>query len=669
MKEKPPFRKTARQERRPSLVLLARLVATMGALSSAIATPPSTEQQVQALVFKLGFNGDQKEKADACRELARIGTADAVAPLAALLGDESLSHMARYALETIPSSAVDKAFRNALGKLNGRQLVGVIGSVGVRRDAKAVGPLTKLLRDSDPDVAPAAARALGKIGNASAAEALQMALPGVSPANQPAFCEGLFQCAEALDRKGERKQAIAIYDQVRSVQGPQQLRIAALRGAILARREKGWALLLDSARSQDFEVFQAAMRISAEVPGAEVTRLLAAELAALPADHQVLLAQTLGWRLDPAALHALFDAARTGPKPTRVAAIRAIAQIGSTSAVPVFEALLGDSDSEISQLAQESLASLQGKQVDDAVMTMLSNPNVKRRLTGMELVVRRRMIGAVPELTAAAGDLDSKIRVFAEQRLGELAGPDQLPTLLRLLERATTPEDIEASEQALTMVSLRAPKADACAADLAAHLPRVGSAQQSALLRVLTAVGGTTALETVRAAVDKSDLEVRATAVRSLSSWNSADAAPYLLALLSKGAATSDKLLLLRGYLRLAALPDLPADKRLDMCRKAAGLVHRPDEKRLLLAALGGIPSAESLASIAPYLDDAETREDAATAAVTISETLLQGSDAGKVAPKLAEYLEKVTQVTGNDGLKKRAQSLLELAQSKGSAK
>ena len=136
------------------------------------------------LTAVLKSDAPQKEKADACRELARIGTKDAVAPLAALLSDEKLSHMARYGLETIPDSSVDKALREAAGKLQGRMLVGVVGSLGVRRDTKAVKVLTKLLHDSDNDVAQAAARALGSIGTPPAAKALLDALPGVSPANQ-----------------------------------------------------------------------------------------------------------------------------------------------------------------------------------------------------------------------------------------------------------------------------------------------------------------------------------------------------------------------------------------------------------------------------------------------------------------------------------------------------
>ena len=106
----------------------------------------------------LKSDASRKEKADACRLLARVGTRECVPVLAGMLGDENLSHMARYALEAIPDALVDKSLRHALGKLQGRPLVGVIGSIGVRRDVKAVDALAGLLANNDPDVAQAAAR-------------------------------------------------------------------------------------------------------------------------------------------------------------------------------------------------------------------------------------------------------------------------------------------------------------------------------------------------------------------------------------------------------------------------------------------------------------------------------------------------------------------------------
>ena len=121
--------------------------------SLAATPPPATAEQVKKLVAVLQSDANQKDKADACRELARIGDKAAVAPLAALLPDEKLSHMARYGLETIPSPEVDKALREAAGKLEGMQLVGVIGSIGVRRDTKAVSLLAELLHSPDNAVA------------------------------------------------------------------------------------------------------------------------------------------------------------------------------------------------------------------------------------------------------------------------------------------------------------------------------------------------------------------------------------------------------------------------------------------------------------------------------------------------------------------------------------
>src|ERR1039458_8869534 len=104
-------------------ILVLALLFTFAASPFAKAAQPTAKDQVAKLTAVLKSDAPQKEKADACRELARIGTKDAVAPLAALLSDEKLSHMARYGLETIPDASVDKAFRDALPKLHGRQLV------------------------------------------------------------------------------------------------------------------------------------------------------------------------------------------------------------------------------------------------------------------------------------------------------------------------------------------------------------------------------------------------------------------------------------------------------------------------------------------------------------------------------------------------------------------
>src|SRR5215472_6492777 len=85
------------------------------------------------------------QKAIACKKLASVGGKDAVQPMAALLSHPQLSCYARFGLEPNPDPSADEALRDALPKLSGRLKIGVITSIGVRKDAKAVDILAKLI--------------------------------------------------------------------------------------------------------------------------------------------------------------------------------------------------------------------------------------------------------------------------------------------------------------------------------------------------------------------------------------------------------------------------------------------------------------------------------------------------------------------------------------------
>ena len=225
-----------------SLACLAALWLVGGAAFGGQDAKEAAKGRESELLAVLKSSSSEKDKADACLELARIGTKDSVAPLAALLGDEKLAHMARYALEPIPDASVDDALRDALGKLQGRPLIGVIGSIGVRRDVKAIDSLCKRLKDQDAGVVQAAARALGSLGTAAAVKPLEDALAGTQAGNQDAFYEGLFRCAEGLSACGQPTAALAIYDRLNQPQTPRQVRDGASRKARILRQEKGMTI-------------------------------------------------------------------------------------------------------------------------------------------------------------------------------------------------------------------------------------------------------------------------------------------------------------------------------------------------------------------------------------------------------------------------------------------
>lgn len=649
---------------RITVVLVLGLL-LVGAVPSWAQTVAAKQDEGKLIAVLKSNDASHKDKVDACRQLAIIATKEAIPVLATLLSDEQFSHNARYALEPIPDAAVDVAFRAALGQLKGRPLVGVIGSVGVRRDARAVKSLAAFLSDSNPLVARAAARALGDIGNAPAAAALQQQVGSASAITKLHMCEGLLRCAEALAAEGNRDKAVAIYDKLRSLEAPHQVRAGALRGAILTRGGDGLALLREHLGSGDYILFSAAVQTALEMPGREVTVALATALDKLPADNQILTMQTLGARGDAEALPALFRTAKSGAEPVRIAAIKAIAQIDHVSAVPVLADLLGADSRPIADAAQEALGSLTSSSADTVVMDMFESSDTGKRLLALELMARRRMTTAVPVLLKASSDTDTKVRPAAIKMVGELGGPDQLAALLDVLMDLRSSGDLEAARQALSDVCGKADAPESCAGRLIRRLERVRSAQKIVLLRVLSGIGGRDALQAVRRTVADSAADVHAAAIRALGSWKTTDAAPHLLTLATEADTPGDKALCLRAYLGMAARRDLPVKQRLAMCRQAVSLVQRDDEKRLLLGTLSNINSTDALTVIAPYLNDAGIRQEAVMASLKIAERLLKGRDSGKQAPKLIAPLEKVTQVVTGEDLSRRAKELLQQAKTK----
>lgn len=180
------------------------------------------------LIAVLATAAPQAAKGTVCRALKTIGTAASVPALAALLADEKLSHMARYALERIPAPEAGQALLAALPKTTGKLKIGVISSLGARGEDAAVAPLQALLADSDPACAQAAAHALGAIGSLAAAKVLVTTKP--SAGDKAAIADASMACAENLLASGNKVTAKATYEKLLGSSPSEVVKLAATRG-------------------------------------------------------------------------------------------------------------------------------------------------------------------------------------------------------------------------------------------------------------------------------------------------------------------------------------------------------------------------------------------------------------------------------------------------------
>lgn len=166
-----------------------------------------------------------------CRKLSTIGSAACVPALSAFLVKPEHSHMARFVLQQISAPEAAKALREAITKVDGKTRIGIVTSVGARRDSAAVKEIAAQLKETDPALVKAAALALGDIATPEAVDALRSSLGAVT-GNAGSVVDALLHCAESYLKANKPGDANAIYASLNQQSQPRLVRLAATRGML-----------------------------------------------------------------------------------------------------------------------------------------------------------------------------------------------------------------------------------------------------------------------------------------------------------------------------------------------------------------------------------------------------------------------------------------------------
>jgi uncharacterized protein len=235
-----------------------------------------------------------------CQQLRLIGGAPQVPLLVKMLEKPATADLARLVLQSMPGEAAGKALLGALTQTRGDALVGVINSLGARREAAAVAPLSKLLGEPEANIAVAAALALANIGNQEAADALATAKPAAAFA--PKLLEAQLLCAQRLVENGSPVRAEAVYRKLEASNPPLNVRMAVLAGLVKASPQAALPSLLAALQFGAPQLQGLAADLARHLPGPAVTSALAQQAAKLEGPPCILLLGALAERGDAAAL-------------------------------------------------------------------------------------------------------------------------------------------------------------------------------------------------------------------------------------------------------------------------------------------------------------------------------------------------------------------------------
>ena len=579
--------------------------------------------------------------------LWKIGTVRAVPSLAKWLPDEKLNDVARYALERIADPAAGKALREALPVAKGKSLIGIINSLGERRDREALPTLKSLATADDAEIANAAIVALGKIGNCDAITALR-ALPNKSLL--------VYQSLLAAEQLKKDQCGIAAQDILRLVLKDADLPLPARLAATYRLLSGNPILILESLRSEDADLRALAARF---VRDSTINlSLLVGEVEKLPTPGQTLLLGALADRREKTLLPVLMRAATAPDAEIRLAALRAFAPLeGNAEAALLLAKTIARGASKAEKdAARASLAALRGAAVDEAIIAALPAAELDVRRELVYALGQRYHKSAKPLLFKIATDPVSNAQDSALNALGEVSGPEDYPAIVKLLLETQNNALRGPAENLVIRVARLVPGEAERTGALIAGLNGAPVETRISVLKVLGALGGAAALGALRADLSNADTKIQDATMRALATTPDPDAMKDLLEIARNAPGKVHQVLALRGYLKLAETAAQQRGARPEeIYEPALKVATEPQEKKTIISGLSRFNIPGALALITPLLDDEAVRGEAALAALGIARTI-----AAKNPQEARAALEKIVAVVKDENVLKQANEVLQ---------
>jgi len=564
----------------------------------------------------------------ACQQLAVVGSDASVPALAKLLEVNETIGIACLAFGNRPSAKADKALREALPAARDTGRRQIISTLGNRRDAKAVKPLTKLARDADAAMAEAAIRALGKIGTESAAKVVAALRKEANPAGHRALADATLRCAAQLAESGKAKAASGIYEELVATTQPANIRRGAFTALMRLEPDGGEQRILKTLRSGDALLKPVAIAAVRALRSETASETFARELQTLTNEEKVWMIESLAARGDVPARTAILGSLASSDAGVRSAAAAALGHLGGAAAVrPLAQTIAAAKDSdEIRELVSAFGSLPSDSATDQAIIAEIKGAQGATRARLIAALATRPNSQVTTLLLEETENPDPAVAKVAYRVLARAGTGEWLPLLIQKfarLQNNTLRSEVQGFVEQAVGATEDVAHRSAAVRDALSQTREVEN--RCALLRLLPACGNAAAFAALNTSWNDPDPRVRDAAVRALAEWPDMSAWNPLFTLWTKPDSGAHGSLVLQGLVRLAdeanAAPD---EKLLARYRELLAGARDDDEFRKILSALGGAAHPEALALALPLLERPGVRAEAAAAVKSIAGAIKQ---------------------------------------------
>lgn len=629
------------------------------------ASRPGAEKErravAMALIGQLGSDVVASVRVLVIEQLGLIGKYETAGPLGKVLAEDSdprVREAARRALERLPVVTAKAKLRAGLATAEGELKMGLLHSLGLRRDALAVQQLLEAVKDSDEGVRLAAIEALALTGEINATPVVEEVLQNSEGIARLRVQKAYLRLASALVENSERGNARRIYDRASKLNRAAEC--AALIGFANAGLQSEVQRIVSLLDSDDVRLRGAAYEAAARMRGVRMARALIGKLDSAEgvARRDVLVA--LVRRADKPAVAKLLALAESSSTSERALVLRLVTGMehgvprlaDGNSVLPLLFAALTE-DPQLRAVAESALSQLHGQAVRAAVTAELGTARGEKRASLVRVFASRTDVDPVDTIISAVASDERVVRIAGLQGAARVADESFADAIIDCLSAAALSKEArDAEEHRLAEKALKLLPVESSGKVLAAARSAVAPAK-NVFLRVLRRHRPPEALPFLKEMVESEDADTRAAALESLVSYPDDDVLPILVVFMNSNV-KQERHLAAHGALAHAARLAGEEDRREQAAAVYSLIVSSTaveDDLSQALTGLAEVGSGEHVAQIAQFLVVGPLQSVAASAVVPLAARLAQSDRerAVEVLTKVAqlEYEEPATRAVG----------------------
>lgn len=415
-------------------------------------------------------------------------------------------------------------------------------------------------------------------------------------------------------------------------------------------------MVLELLQDKDKDMRSVALeQVRSEAKGADATKQFASQLPKLMPVAQVGLLSALASRGDAAAKPDVLSLLETSrDEAVRVAATGTLGELGDATDLTLLLQLLGGDSNDLRMAALTSLTRLRGSTVNSVLVAEMKNSNSATRVSLIEVLVTRRAMDTMAQISAAAMDQDSKVRRAAMTALAALGDAKQIPDMIQGVLKSEKGSERDAAEKALVNLCNRISKPEQRAEPVLAARAKLDEASQLDLLSTVARIGGAKALDAVEAAMASSNPKQHAAGLQAFCNWSDHGITDKLVKRIENTDDKNERSLEFKALVRLASIREKRNDlERLARFKQAMSLAKSSEEQAMVIDKCRSAYSVETLRFVLPYLDQPKFSE-------LTCETIVELAHHREVRePNKEEFdkvLDRVIQISKDATVKDRAE-------------